>query len=278
MSYPIALLSIFTSLFLITATIVYYRGRQRRLLRQRVRRMPFPESWRSYLERTVHYPGLPADTRKRVERSLLEFVHTKSFSGIGLEVTDEMRVVIAFYACLMVRNRPHYDYPTVSSILVYADEFVVDEHHEEGGIVYEGRSVLDGQSSPDTVVLSWYDVEAEAYHPSEHNVVIHEFAHILDFEDGISDGFPLLPKTEEKQWEHILEHDFRSLQKAVGHGHLSEKFHFLGEYAATNEAEFFAVASERFFMRPDELNTYFPKLYTLLQDFYVRAPVKPEYS
>jgi len=268
MSYPIALLSIFTTLFLIAATVVYYRARQQRLLLQKVRSMPFPEAWRSYLERTVHYSRLTPERRESIERSLLEFVNTKTFNGIGLDVTDEMRVVIAFYACLMVQNRLHYDYPTVSSILVYSDEFVVDEHHEEGGIVYEGRSVLDGQSSPDTVVLSWFDAEAEAYHPSEHNVIIHEFAHILDFEDGVSDGFPLLPKTAEKQWEHTLEHEFKTLQKAVGHGHLSEKNHFLGEYAATNEAEFFAVASERFFMQPERLQHHFPKLYDLLQGFY----------
>jgi len=268
MSYPLALLSIFTLLFLITAAIVYYRGRQQRLLLEKLRDMPFPETWRSYLERTVTYPHLAPQARASVERSLLTFVHTKTFSGIGLDVTDEMRVVIAFYACLMVRNRPHYDYPTVSGILVYADEFVVDEHHEEGGIVYEGRSVLDGQSSPDTVVLSWYDAEAEAHHPSEHNVIIHEFAHILDFEDGVSDGFPLLPKAEEKRWEHTLEHEFKAHQKAVGHGHLSGKHHFLGDYAATNEAEFFAVASERYFMQPERLQHHFPELYDLLADFY----------
>ena len=274
MSYPIALLSIFTSLFLLTTAIVYYRGRERRLLLKTLRTMPFPEIWRTYLLRTVHYPRLTAQARESIERSVLEFVHTKTFSGIGLDVTDEMKVVIAFYACLMVSNRAGDGYPSLQSVLIYSDDFVVDELHEHGGIVSQGRSVLDGQSSHDTVVLSWYDAEAEAYHPSEHNVIIHEFAHILDFEDGLSDGVPLLPNPEEKTWEHVLGHAYRSLEKALEHGHLSEKYQLLGDYAATNEAEFFAVASERFFMRPEQLHHHFPKLYTLLESFYGISPKK----
>jgi len=268
MSYPFALLSIFFFLFVLWASILYYRGRQQRLLLEKVRTMPFPDTWRRWLEKTVHYPRLEQRERERIERAVLRFIYTKPFIGIGLEITEEMKAVIAFYACLTVRKRPGYDYPTLRSILVYADEFVVDEHHEHGGIVSEGPSVLDGQSSPDTVVLSWYDAEAEAYRASEHNVIIHEFAHILDFEDGLSDGFPPLSKTEAHRWEQTIEVEFRALVRAVRHGTLSEKHRLLGEYAATNEAEFFAVASERYFMCPGALREHYPRLYALLSDYY----------
>ena len=238
------------------------------MLLEKLRTVPFPASWRRTLGKTVHYPRLDRDERERIERAVLRFAHTKPFVGIGLEVTEEMKAVIAFYACLIVRNRPGYDYPTLRSVLVYADEFIVDEHHEYGGIVSEGPSVLDGQSSSDTVVLSWYDAEAEAFHPSDHNVIVHEFAHILDFEDGFSDGFPLLSKAEANVWEQTIAHEFRALEAAVSHGRLSEKQQLLGDYAATNEAEFFAVASERYFMCPDALRKLHPHLYTLLSDFY----------
>lgn len=269
MSYPAALLAIFTLLFLITAVIVYYRARQRRMLLEQLRTMPFPDGWRQYLERTVHYPLLDEHARVHIERSVLRFVHTKAFSGVGLDVTGEMKAVIAFYACLMVRRRPEiYCYPTLQSVIVYADDFVVDELHEDGGIVSEGRSVLDGQSSHDTVVLSWPDVEAEAFHSSEYNVVIHEFAHILDFEDGLSDGFPLMPDAMSVQWEHVFAHEYRALKKALGHGRLSEKYRLIGEYAATNEAEFFAVVSERYFMQPEQLEHHFPRLFALLAAYY----------
>jgi MtfA peptidase len=268
MSYPLALLSVFSSLFLISVLTMYFRSRQQRLFRDRLQHMPFPETWRSILEKTVHYPGMAPEARRSIERALLAFAHTRRFRGIGLEITDEVKAVIAFYACYMVRRRPDYDYPSVSEIIVYADEFVANEHHEQGGIVTEGPAVLDGQSSLDTVVLSWYDARDEAYHPSEHNVIIHEFAHILDFEDGLSDGLPPLPKAKRQQWDHIIAHDFRELENAASHGHLSHKHQLLGTYAATNEAEFFAVASERYFMIPGELKEHYPKLYDLLADFY----------
>jgi hypothetical protein len=234
--------------------------------------MPFPNPWRAYLEKTLHYPRLTSDKKTRIERSILIFIHMKTYVGAGLDITDEMKIVTAFYACLMVQNRPGDGYPSLQTIILYSDDFVVDELHEHGGIVSKGRSVLDGQSSPDTVVLSWHDAEAEAYHPSEHNVIIHEFAHILDFEDGLSDGVPLLPNAEEKTWEHVLGHAFKTLEHALEHGHLSEKYQLLGEYAATNEAEFFAVASERFFMRPEPLRHHFPALYSLLESFYLTSP------
>jgi len=268
MSYFAALFAIFVSLFILTAFLFTYRTYRHRRLLKELETLPFPESWRTYLRQTVHYPGLDPQARESIERAVLRFVHTKPFSGVGLTVTDEMKAVIAFYACYMVRRREGYAFPTLRSVIVYADDFVVDEVHERGGIVSEGRNVLDGQSSDDTVVLSWYEARDEAYRHTEYNVIVHEFAHLLDFEDGFSDGVPPLPSTEEKTWEHILGHAFKGLEKAVGHGHLSEKYQLLGDYAATNEAEFFAVASERYFMVPEELEHHFPELYRLLDAFY----------
>ncbi|WP_345970490.1 M90 family metallopeptidase [Sulfurimonas sp. HSL1-6] len=269
MTYPLALLSIFFLLFLLWASIVYVRARRRNRLLETLRTMPFPQEWRCILEQTVHYPQLSEKERRRIERAVLRFVYTKPFSGVGLDVTEEMKVVIAFYACMIVRYRPEsYDYPTLGGIIIYADGFLVDEYHEHGGIVSEQRAVLDGQSSHDTVVLAWPDVEAEAYHPSEYNVVIHEFAHLLDFEDGLTDGVPLLPKESAPKWEHVMAREFKHLAAATEHGHLNEKQQLLGTYAATDMAEFFAVASERYFMQPDAFEQHYPELHTLFSAYY----------
>jgi len=269
MSYPLALLSIFFFLFVSWASVVYYRGRRQRVLLEKLRTMPFPDAWRRTLEKTLHYPHLSPQERGRIERSVLRFVHTKRFSGVGMEVTEEMKAVIAFYACLMVRRRPEaYCYPSLEGIIVYADDFVVDEFHDRGGIVSEQRSVLDGQSSHDTVALAWPDVEEEVFHPSDYNVVVHEFAHILDFEDGLSDGTPMLPKALSHQWDRVLEHEFKHLEAATDRGHLSEKYQLLGEYAATDIVEFFAVASERYFMQPVLFEHHFPELHKLFAAYY----------
>jgi len=271
MSYPIALLFLFTLIFIASVFIVTYRTFQAQRLKRRIASMPFPETWRRTLERTSHYPQLDAARKWQSERAVLQFVHTKSFAGVGMAVTEEMKVITAFYACLMVQNRPGYGYDRLKTILFYSDDFVVDNVYEHGGIVSEERDILDGQSSNDTVVLSWPQAESEAYHPGEHNVIIHEFAHVLDFEDGFSDGRPPLSRSESEEWSLVLHREYEKLVHALDRGHHSGKYELLGAYAATNEAELFAVASERYFCSPTRLRNSLPELYTLLDAFYAPA-------
>ena len=116
------------------------------------------------------------------------FLAEKPFIGCdGLEVTDEMRVTIAAQACLLILNRRTDYFANLRQILVYPGAFLVDRVHTDGaGVLQEQRQVLSGESwSQGQVILSWDDVvDGASVVDDGRNVVIHEFAHQLDQQNG----------------------------------------------------------------------------------------------
>ena len=210
---------------------------------------------------------LPPELRVRLESLMAAFLAEKEFIGCnGLAVTDEMRATIAAMACLLVLGRRgHYD--DLHSVLVYPTAFYVeDEIEDEAGVVEKRRRVLSGEAwESSRIILSWEDVLEAARHPGEgYNVALHEFAHYLDAEGlGLGAGTRAVAA-----WADDLAREFESLLDAVDRGEHT----FLDPYAAEDEAEFFAVATEDFFERPAELRAAHPRLYTLLQEFYALDP------
>ena len=211
--------------------------------------------------------NLPPELRARLESLMNAFLAEKQFIGCnGLVVSDEIRATIAALACLLVLGRRgHYD--ELHSILVYPAAFwVEDEVEDEAGVVEQRRRVLSGEAwDSSRIILSWDDVLEAARAPGEgYNVALHEFAHYLDTE-GL--GLPAGHRTI-ADWAEGLAVEFQSLLDAVDRG----EYTFLDPYAAEDEAEFFAVATEDFFERPVELRAAHPRLYALLQEFYALDP------
>jgi Mlc titration factor MtfA (ptsG expression regulator) len=211
--------------------------------------------------------GLPVELRGRLEGLVGAFLAEKEFVGCnGLVVTDEIRVTIAALASLLVLGRRgHYD--DLHSILVYPTAFwVEDEVEDEAGVVSQRRRVLSGEAwESSRIILSWEDVLEAARHPGEgYNVALHEFAHYLDAEGlGLAQGTRTI-----SAWADDLAEEFDALLDAVDRGEET----FLDPYAAEDEAEFFAVATEDFFERPAALLDAHPRLYTLLREFYGLDP------
>jgi len=227
--------------------------------------------------------ALPPELRSRLESLMGAFLAEKQFIGCnGLAVTDEIRSTIAALACLLVLGRRgHYD--ELHSVLVYPTAFwVEDEVEDEAGVVAQRRRVLSGEAwESSRIILSWEDVLEAARFPGEgYNVALHEFAHYLDAEGrGLAAPPcpPLAPPREPSpaarvravaDWVDDLADEFESLLDAVDRGECT----FLDPYAAEDEAEFFAVATEDFFERPRELRAALPRLYALLQEFYALDP------
>ena len=246
--------------------------RERR--RHRLRAKPFPPAWRAILRRRVpRYATLPHDVRRELERLVGVFLAEKDFIGCaGQEIDDEVRVTIAAQACmLMLGRRPRY-FPGLSTILVYPGAFVVERlRPEPSGVLQETRQALSGESwSHGQVVLSWEDVLQGAADPADgRNVVIHEFAHQLDQEKGYANGAPLLPaRSRYERWSRVLGEEFARLRARAAWGPPPGDQPLLDFYGATDPAEFFAVASEAFFERPEELARAHPALYAELSGYY----------
>jgi hypothetical protein len=117
------------------------------------------------------------------------------------------------------------------------------------------------------MVLSWQEVIDGAADPGDgRNLVFHEFAHKLDEETGDSNGSPVLPNpARQRAWEHAFSNAFETVRRAINHGSTIGPFN---PYAASNPAEFFAVATELFFERPGVLRAFDRELYQQLQSFY----------
>ena len=244
--------------------------------RARIRRRPFPEAWREILRRRVPYFRLlPADLQLQLKKHIQVFLAEKPFIGCaGLEVTEEMRVVIAAQACLLLLNRRRPDYfPNLRQILVYPGAFIVDRVQTDGaGVLQEQRHVLSGESwSQGQVILSWdVVVDGAAIVDDGRNVVIHEFAHQLDQQNGHANGAPFfVGRAKRARWASVMSAEFERLQEAARDGLPS----LLSYYGATNPAEFFAVSSEVFFEQPEKMAGEHPELYRELSRFYRVDPL-----
>jgi Mlc titration factor MtfA (ptsG expression regulator) len=218
------------------------------------------------------YARVPAGLAPRLDALTAVFLGEKEFVGCGgLQPTDAMRLSIAAQACLLLTGQDRQPYPELRAVLVYPSQFVVpDQWHDEDGVVTEEELVLSGQAwDASRILLSWEDVESGGRGGAPYNVVIHEFAHYLDLEDGQTDGVPRLESAEDRvRWLAVLRAEFDRVQGALERGETG----FLDDYAAQDEAEFFAVASEAFFEAPREFQRRMPALYRELHAFYRLDP------
>jgi MtfA peptidase len=243
--------------------------------RARIRRQPFPPQWREILRRRMPaFAQLPADVQLRLKKQAQVLLAEKPFIGCaGLELTDEMRVLVAVQAALLLLGRRAGAFDGLRQILVYPGAFVVDRSTADAaGLVRDERRALAGESwQQGQVLLSWDDVLAGAADPHDgRNVVIHEFAHQLDQAHGAANGAPFLPGAQRRaRWAAVLGAEFQALQERLAQGMES----LIEPYAATNPAEFFAVVSELFFERPAELAASHAALYGEYCLFYGVDPL-----
>jgi hypothetical protein len=268
-SLPVALL-FFTLLASSVAAWLWGPPVWASLRRDRIRRRPFPARWREILRRRMPaYARLPPDVQKQIRQQAQVLLAEKSFIGCaGLVVDDEVRVLIAAQAALLLLNRGAGYFPNVRQVLVYPGAFVVERPFgDAAGLVHDTRRALAGESwQQGQVLLSWEDVLAGAADPGDgRNVVIHEFAHQLDQERGRANGAPWLGRRERyPRWAAVLGAEYERLQQRLARGEPG----LLDPYAATDPAEFFAVVSEHFFEQAAELAAGHPELYAELARCY----------
>ncbi len=242
--------------------------------REQLRSEPFPTAWLEILEKNVQFStDLPETDRRELQGLVQVFLAEKIFEGCaGLELTDEIKVTIAAHACRLLLHRETDLFPRLITILVYPSAYSAKSVEPiGGGAVLEGVQVRLGEAWKDGVaIVSWDTVRELAHeHGYGKNLVLHEFAHLLDMEDGAADGTPVLsPLSRYESWTRIMEHEFQRLKRQSALGHYT----VLDDYGATNAAEFFAVATEAFFEKPGLVQRRHPELYEELKAFYQQDP------
>ena len=230
----------------------------RKWRRNRLRKLPFPEEWLPHLQKQVPFFGrLPEELRQAFLDRLKVFAREKTFTGVqGMEITDEVRVVISAVATRLVLHLDLDYYDHLSEIVVYPHHY---RHGDSDGIVF-GEAHQWG-----TVVLSWPAVLHGLQNPRDgRHTAMHEFAHVLDVQDGSFDGTPELRSTEDyRPWARIMAERYENLCKRR-----KQEREVLREYGTLNAAEFFAVATESFFEKPVQMKESTPDLYGELHRFY----------
>jgi len=247
----------------------FFKNRRREKLLEE----PLSEAERAILDQNIPYlRSLAAADRKELEGKVRIFLAEKSFEGCGgLELTDELKLTIAGQACLLLLHRETDIYPNVDAILVYPSAYRVPTQQHEGAVVIEGEQERLGESwQRGLVVVAWDHVLSGAAQPRDgQNVVLHEFAHQLDSEDGQMNGTPELgARARYTSWAHVLSNEFDELTQRLHSGRPSD----IDAYGATNPAEFFAVLTEMFFEKPRALKQRHRELYEELAAFYKQDP------
>lgn len=247
----------------------------KRRRRARLRSQPPPPAWRAILERNLDvFSRLSAADQAELLAHTQVFLAEKHFEGAGgLTLTDEIRVTIAAQACLLLLHRETDYYPELTSILVYPSGYTAEEERHIGGGIWsdapEDRLGHTGQRLR-ALVLAWDEARHGAAAPTDgENLILHEFAHQLDFENKSSDGTPALEtRGDYLAWARVMSDEFEALREATDSGIPT----LLDGYGATDPAEFFAVVTEAFFERPRALRKLHPALFAQLQRFYRQDP------
>ena len=211
--------------------------------------------------------SMSASEKVQLRKQAILFMHQKVFEGAhDVVVTESMALIIALQACLPVLNLGIDCYDGWTSVIVYPSGFAPKRvYTDEYGVQHHVQSNLAGESwLHGPVVLSWDETE-HAGHIDGSNLVIHEFAHKLDMQNGVANGFPPLhPEMDQGGWAEVFSVGFEDFQHKCNTG----KHIGIDCYGASSPAEFFAVLSEVFFERPDLLQAHYAAIYEQLRQYY----------
>ena len=249
--------------------------RRKRTARTLERRAIPDPLWRLTLARFPFLAARSVDDIAQLRDMATLFLAEKEFTGVdGLEVDDEMAVAIAAQACLPVLKLGLDWYDGFKGIVVHADAVLAQrEYIDDAGVVHEYEEELSGEAMHGgPVMLAWRDVVDAGESADEgYNVVVHEFVHVMDMRDGEADGVPPLPdRAARDAWIDVLEAEYETFCERID----ADEQTLLDPYAAEAPEEFFAVASEAFFVAPRDFRAEHPRLHELLRGFFRQDPAE----
>jgi Mlc titration factor MtfA (ptsG expression regulator) len=231
------------------------RDRRRRLAFSRA----FSKRWRVFLEhRYDHYLRLPSAWRSRFDDDIKIFVAEIRITGIGVEATEELRLLVGASAVTLSLAWPEFEWDCVTEVLLYPQAFDRDYSFE--------KPERTGEVHPwGTVILSVPALEKGFADPHDgHHVGLHEFAHLLDMEQKRFDGIPAgLDEAQNQRWHGIVAAEMERLRRGQS---------ILDPYGAEDPAEFFAVSVEFFFEKPQVLRRSHGELYEVLCSYFQQDP------
>ena len=230
---------------------------------------PFPPSWRTILaERVAFYRALTEPEKARFEQQTQVFLVRTRITGVQTEVDDTTRLLVAAAALILVWGFPDWQYAHLGEVLIVPDAWMLPDAPDKKIQPLQGTLLgsVQGFQNQHYMRLSKTSLEQGFRNATDRqNVGIHEFAHLLDEADGMIDGLPraALPPALLQPWTALMHREMAAIREGKSE---------INPYAATSEAEFFAVVAEYFFEKPEKLQEHHPKLYDLLTQVFHQNP------
>lgn len=234
-----------------------------------LKKVSLPADYKSILEQHVaYYRSLDDPGKHRFEEKIKEFLGYIRIHGVDTEVDGLDRLLVASSAVIPIFGFPEWRYYNLRDVLLYKDDFNIETFSTTGtsrdtlGMVGNGPLQMEMILSKPALHAGFRDSL------NKENTGIHEFVHLLDKEDGSVDGLPeaLLEKKYTLPWLRLMATSIA----AIGTGQSD-----INIYGAKNEAEFFAVAAEYFFQRPELFKERHPELYKAMTHIFHQHPPAP---
>jgi len=215
-------------------------------------------------EHVAYYKRLDDNGKARFEKLVSEFLSSTRIEGVGTDISDLDRALIAASAVIPIFGFPGWKYENLTNVILYPDTFDAEfqfegENRNILGMV--GSGYMNGQMLLSRAALT----KGFSDNSGKENTAIHEFVHLLDKSDGATDGIPenLVAHEYTIPWLHLMHVEMNRIERGKSD---------INVYALTNEAEFFAVASEYFFEKPEQLQHKHPELYAHLSRIFGQKP------
>lgn len=222
---------------------------------------PLPYKYKEILVKYFpYYHRLNRTQQKIFKQKLQYFIHIKEFIPRNIEhVTDEMKVLISACAVQLTFGYPKVMLSHFKRILVYPDDYYSTIN----------RTYHKGEVNPrfQAIVLSWTHF-AKGYieHDTGRNIGLHEMAHALRLENRIFNGeSDFLDEDTLSEWHNLAKEEIDRIR--------SGESRMFRDYAGTNHEEFFSIAVENFFERPQQFSEIMPRLYTLMAKLLRQNPL-----
>ena len=242
------------------AAVVAFLVRNRRWARRRAAlALPFPEPWRTFLlDRYEHYHRLPPDLRRRFEDDVRIFLAEKRVTGVGIEATDDLKLLVAASAVTLSLGWPGYEWDRLTEVLLYPDDFDRDYNLEPGEQLGEthawGTVILSVPALHESFEDPW-----DAYH-----VGLHEFAHLLDLGQGEFEGIPAgIDAAAAAEWVAVVEKERERMRRGKS---------VIDDYGEDDPVEFLGVAVEAFFEVSLALRLRHREVYRILSGYFRQDP------
>ena len=218
---------------------------------------PMPDSWKAILERDIpFYQALDLARKAEFESRMMHFLATTRITGVQTSVEEIDHIYIAASAIIPIFGFPDWEYHNLHEVLLYPDAFNHD--YQLAGANRSVLGMVGNGPLNNLMLLSQHELrQAFINKTGKSNTAIHEFVHLIDQTDGSIDGIPeyFLDKQYVLPWLKLVKESIENIEQNRSD---------INPYAMTNEAEFFAVAAEYFFERPELLKSKHPGLYEVM--------------